>query len=90
MSKCPHCHMNLNSPAVAQIIAAVLRKDLKRDIYEIGNGSGKGGTGKYTVTFRGNDGPMPVFDRETALKIAETGIVYEEPSCRGWFRRAHA
>ncbi len=81
---CPYCDRNLVKPSVSQIIE-LLNQENRRSIYEIGGADGKG-TDTYTITY-GNDKKMPVFNRVTAEAVAATGIIKEDPTCRGYFHR---
>jgi hypothetical protein len=74
--------MSLEQPAGVQEIVALLGKDPRREIYELA-----GPPGRFTISHR-EGCEMPVFSREIAMEVAATGIVYQEPTCAGWFRRA--
>jgi len=87
MKKCPHCNLDIDSPAVAQIIA-FLERDQRRDIYEIGDVLGNG-SGKFTISYGGPEGRMPIFSRSIAEAIEKTGLI-KEHECSGWFRRVSA
>lgn len=81
---CPHCGLDTQEPALDQIVR-LLQSDVRRDIYEIGDAHGKP-SGKFTISYTGGR-HAPSFDRKVAEAVAATGIVTEDKSCPGWFRR---
>lgn len=82
--KCPHCHLDSETPSAEQVIN-ILEQNSKRDIYEIGDRNGAP-TGWFSVSFMAGK-KAPRFRRDTAEAVAAAGIVYREPSCDGWYRR---
>lgn len=81
---CPHCGLDMHKASVVQIVE-ILQRDSRLDIYEIGDPKGKG-INRFTICYS-NGHRMPEFSREIAEQVAATGIVTEDPNCKGWFRR---